>query len=115
MKKFFFGSCAAALCLPVLLHAQGPGASITGEVRDPSGAIIASAVITARNTGTNVVRTTVSDSAGVFLLERLGPASYESPLRLQGSSGKYDPASYRRSASTRVSILRCRWAARLMR
>ena len=84
MTKFFSWSCAAALCLPTLLYPQGPGASITGEIRDPSGAIIASAMVTARNTGTNVTRTTVSDSAGVFVLAPLAPASYEITVEMAG-------------------------------
>ena len=84
MTKFFSWGCAAALCLPTLLYPQGPGASITGEIRDPSGAIIASAMVTARNTGTNVTRTTVSDSAGVFVLAPLAPASYEITVEMAG-------------------------------
>src|SRR5579862_6162878 len=70
------------VCLPFLaagaaLLAQGPGARVTGEVRDPSGAIIVNALITATNTATNVARTTVSDAAGLYVLSPLAPGSYE--------------------------------------
>ena len=84
MKRLLYWRCAAVFCFPTLIYPQGPGASITGEVRDPSGAIIASAIVTARNTGTNVTRTTMSDSAGVFLLGPLPPASYEITVEIEG-------------------------------
>ncbi|MBV9744063.1 MAG: TonB-dependent receptor, partial [Acidobacteriia bacterium] len=67
----------AVLLLAASLMAQGPGASITGEVRDPSGAILAGARVTARNTSTNVARTTLTDTAGIYVISALQPGTYE--------------------------------------
>ena len=77
MKSVTLGSLCVILFLRFALVAQGPGASITGDVRDPSGAVIALAKITARNTATNVARTTVTDAAGIFVISALQPGPYE--------------------------------------
>ena len=44
--------------------------SITGQVKDPSGAAIAGANITARNTDTGLTRSVESNESGNFLLCR---------------------------------------------
>ena len=71
-------------CLPLALLAQGPVESVTGEVRDPSGAIIAAAIVAARNTATNVTRSTVTDAAGIFVISNLQPGSYEVSVESPG-------------------------------
>ncbi len=78
-----FARCAALyLTLPLL--AQGPAASVTGEIRDPSGAIVAAARVKARNTATGIERSTLTDSAGVFLLPSLQPGDYEIAVESSG-------------------------------
>jgi len=67
----------AAICIQFPLFAQGPGATITGEVRDPSGAILVTARVAARNTGTNVSHSTLTDSAGIYVIPALQPGPYE--------------------------------------
>jgi hypothetical protein len=64
MKFLTRGTAILALLFPSFLTAQGPGASVTGEVRDPSGAILVGARVTARNTCTNVAGSTLTDTAG---------------------------------------------------
>ncbi|HEX4231228.1 MAG TPA: TonB-dependent receptor [Bryobacteraceae bacterium] len=83
--KLVRGGALAALTLLSLL-AQGPEASITGDVRDPSGAFIVGAKVAARNTATNVVRSTVTDGAGLFVISALQPGPYEIQVEAQGFS-----------------------------
>ena len=71
---FFFG---AVVLLPFMLLAQGPVASLTGEVKDPSGAAVPAATITVRNTDTGVSRTAPTNEAGVYLISALQPGPYE--------------------------------------
>ncbi len=66
-----------ALILPFAVMGQGPAASVTGEVRDPSGAIVTAVKVTARNTATGVARSTTADSAGIFVITVLQPGGYE--------------------------------------
>src|SRR5580700_11274129 len=84
MKFLWLGTVCAMFCLPVAVLAQGPGASVTGDVRDPSGAIIATAKVAVRNTATNVTRSTVTDAAGIFVISNLQPGSYEVTVESPG-------------------------------
>ncbi len=53
------------------------GGSITGEVRDQSGALIPGAAITVTNTATNVARTTQTNAAGIYSFPALIPGPYQ--------------------------------------
>ncbi len=45
---------------------------ITGEVKDPSGAVMPNASVTVTNTATNVARSTVTNSSGVYSFPESG-------------------------------------------
>jgi hypothetical protein len=59
-------------------------AEITGEVRDPSGAIMPNATVTATNSETNVSRATVTNSSGVYSFPGLTPGIYQLKTSAQG-------------------------------
>src|ERR1700722_4389529 len=84
MRFVWRGILCAMLCFQCSLFAQGPGASLTGEVRDPSGAMVATAKVTARNTGTNVSHSTVTDTAGIFVIPDLQPGIYDITVEAPG-------------------------------
>ena len=63
-------------CLGVPMPGQTFG-EITGEVRDPSGAAVPNAVITAANKGTNAIRAATSNEAGIYSLPSLLPGTYD--------------------------------------
>ena len=84
MKFVWRGVVCAMLCHQLALLAQGPGASVTGDVRDPSAAIVAGAKVTVRNTATNISRSTVTDSAGIFVISALQPGPYEISVESPG-------------------------------
>ena len=50
--KLFLPRCAAAVVLAPMIYAQSDLGSITGFVKDPSGAIVAKAQVMVRNEGT---------------------------------------------------------------
>ena len=52
-------------------------AALSGKVSDPSGAVVATAAVTARNTETGVQRATVTDSEGRYQLLSLPVGTYE--------------------------------------
>jgi len=66
------------LLLSVLLvsAALGQTAQLTGTVADPSGALIAGAKVTATNVDTGVVRASVTNDAGNYLITALLPGRY---------------------------------------
>ena len=78
MKSTYLASLSfILLALTAPLLAQGPVASLSGEVRDPSGASVPAVAITARETDTNVSRATVTNQAGVYNFVGLAPGHYE--------------------------------------
>jgi hypothetical protein len=60
----------------VIAFAQ-TGGQITGEVKDPSGALVPAANITVTNTGTNVARTTQTNASGIYSFPDLTPGTYQ--------------------------------------
>ena len=59
------------------LFGQVTGGSISGMVRDPSGAAVPEATITARHLATGSIRTTTSGAQGTYRLPALPPGEYE--------------------------------------
>jgi hypothetical protein len=86
MKFLPFVIAITGLLLQGMLMAQGPGANVTGEVRDPSGAILVGAKVTARNTSTNVPRSTLTDAAGIYVISALQPGLYTVTAETTGFS-----------------------------
>src|SRR6185369_1148146 len=65
------------------MHAQTLG-TVTGEVRDASGAAVAGASITVRNTETNGVRTVATNEEGVYSVPALNPGMYDVKVEKPG-------------------------------
>src|SRR5258705_3195493 len=64
-------------------HAQ-TAATLTGLVRDESGAAVPGASVTARNTGTGATSRATTDAAGRYSLPSLDPGDYELRVELLG-------------------------------
>jgi len=80
LKKIVFAfALLALLALPSgQAWAQGAGSgTITGAVRDPSGAAVPKASIALRNTDTGIERKTESSDAGIYVALFLQPGHYE--------------------------------------
>lgn len=65
----------AVLCVPSGAWAQ-ENATITGSVVDPSGAVVSNVTITLTNMGTGQVRTSTSNSSGLYDFPSLGVGHY---------------------------------------
>jgi hypothetical protein len=61
--------------LPVCARAQT--ASITGTVKDATGAVVPQTRITAQNVATNAPRTVVTDDSGIYRITNLAPGTYD--------------------------------------
>jgi hypothetical protein len=73
MKKLL----ALLFLLPLYLPAQTPTASLSGIVEDSSGAVIANAKVTARNTATRIDYAASTDARGAYQILNLPPAIYD--------------------------------------
>ena len=68
------------------LHAQVSGATLTGTVMDASGAVIANAKVSIRNTATAVTRDVTTDSSGLYSAPNLQPGVYDVTAEAPGFS-----------------------------
>ncbi len=75
--------CIAAF-LAGTLHAQLNQGSISGNVVDPSGAVVPNAKITATNKGTGAVYETTSSSAGAYRFASLNLGTYDVKANASG-------------------------------
>ena len=78
--------CALACALPSPVSAQQETASITGTVRDESGAIVQKAVVTLTNVHTNTIATTQTDESGRYRFASLRPGEYSVGVEHAGFS-----------------------------
>ena len=53
------------------------GGTITGEVKDQTGALVPNVTVTVTNAGTNVARGTQTNSAGIYSFPDLVPGKYQ--------------------------------------
>ena len=73
----------AFLVLAASLHAQVAG-TISGFVKDQTGAVVPGASVTAVLTGQQLTRSAVSDSTGFYNLLSMQPGEYEVTTAAQG-------------------------------
>ena len=66
------------------LWAQGVEATLKGRVGDSSGAVVPGAKVDVKNTGTNLVTSTVTDSAGQYTVPFLQPGTYTVSMEAAG-------------------------------
>jgi len=68
----------------VAAFAQSDRGSITGLVSDPAGAVVASAIVEARNTETGAVYQTASTATGNYAMNELPTGTYELSITVPG-------------------------------
>ncbi len=74
----------AAFSAPHKVHAQDFRASITGEVSDPTGAVIPNATVTALNVETHVSYAAKTDSRGLYSVLYILPGTYTVTVTANG-------------------------------
>lgn len=74
--------------VPNRLHAQTPGASLSGIVTNPAGAAIANARVSAKNHVTGQSATTETDANGKYSLQNLVPGDYDISVTGDGFAQK---------------------------
>ena len=77
----------ALVVSPSAVFGQAEAGSITGTVRDASGAVIAGATITLKNVATGAQRTVQSGGVGQYTITGLPPGTYE----IDVTSGNFAP------------------------
>src|SRR5258705_12504863 len=75
-----------ALVPSSLVYAQVAGATLSGNITDPSGAALVGVEVSIKNSATGVVRTVTSDSAGFYTAPNLVPGDYQVTVAARGFS-----------------------------
>jgi len=70
-------SLVALLYLALGVASGQTGGTITGEVKDQSGALVPNATISVTNKATSVTRNTASNTAGIYIFPDLIPGKYQ--------------------------------------
>jgi hypothetical protein len=70
--------------VPFLLHAQAGSGELTGEVRDPSNAVVTGAQITLTQNDTRQSYSTTSSDGGIYAFASLKPGFYQLIVQKQG-------------------------------
>jgi hypothetical protein len=87
MMKAWLTCCSRGILILLLTAgaawAQGT-AQLSGTVRDESGGVLPGVSVTVTQTNTGLVRTTVSDATGGYLLTNLPTGPYRLEVALQG-------------------------------
>ena len=78
------GCCAFLPAARVTAQETISQASVSGRVTDPQGGLVPGAVVTARQTETNVTAETITDQGGRFRFPYLRVGPYQVTVRLQG-------------------------------
>jgi len=74
----------AASLLPAVSSAQMTRGSVSGTVRDTSGAVVPGATVTVVNVDTNATQVVTSDAQGFYRVPALEPGPYTALIELQG-------------------------------
>jgi hypothetical protein len=74
----------ATVCFASVLSAQSGYATLSGRVKDPTGAVMPGAALLAKNVNTNVVLNLRSNSEGYFTFANLIPGTYSLMAQFQG-------------------------------
>ena len=81
---YLVGVCLIGILGLNTSSAQTVTGSITGQVTDPSGALVSGAVVTAENVGTSVKTTATTNSAGLYTIRFLPIGSYTLTVDFKG-------------------------------
>jgi len=73
-----------SLCSTFSQAQQAATTSLTGTIKDPNGAVVAGAKVTAKHKATGTSRETTSNSEGIFLITNLAVGIYEVHVKATG-------------------------------
>src|SRR5262245_28308880 len=92
----------AALCFALagIMAAQVPTGTIVGVLRDPAGATVPGARVTAMNLATRLVRTETTSEQGAFCFSALVPGEYQLTVMSERFVRMERPASVEAGATT---------------
>src|SRR5688572_15842095 len=84
MKKVVLAGVLTGILLSINVFAQTSNATVGGTVSDATGALIPGVEVTARNTGTGIVNTVITNESGAYQFSALQTGTYQVSATLPG-------------------------------
>ena len=84
---------AVLLFVPVVMLGQSYFGTVSGEVTDPSGAVVPGAKVVLTDQAKGYTFKATSDNGGRYLFTTIPPASYSVSAEVNGSKRRYVPTS----------------------
>jgi len=103
MRRFFVCVSLFSLVFAGALRGQNNRATVTGTVKDASGAIIAGAEVVAKSSATNTITSTVTNTDGIYTIPNLFPGKYSLEFKKSGFKSVEYPALT--LLSTQVAVI----------
>jgi Carboxypeptidase regulatory-like domain len=86
------------------VRAQETGATLSGTIKDPSGAVVPNAKVSVKNLATQQTRETQTDSQGHYSVANLTPGEYELSVLGQGYSTNVTKLAIETSTAKTVDV-----------
>ena len=83
---------AFLLLSPASTFAQVTGATLSGSITDPSGAVLVGAHIVIENMETGIARGAITNADGFYSAPNLAPGTYEVSISAAGFATKRNPS-----------------------
>jgi len=84
VSVLIFASIVACMLMPIPIFAQVAGATLSGTVTDPSGAVVPQAQASISNMSTGIITTVSTNADGVYAAPNLLPGDYEVTVSAKG-------------------------------
>jgi hypothetical protein len=84
MKKLAVLTILTIFCAAMAVNAQTQFGTITGQIKDPSDAVVSNATVKLTNVATGVVQTSTSNDAGIYILPNVPAGDYELSIEVSG-------------------------------
>lgn len=79
-----FASIVVRMLLPIHVYAQVVGATLTGTVTDPSGAVVSQAEVSIENTSTAIATLFMTNAEGIYAAPNLPAGNYQVTVSAKG-------------------------------
>lgn len=105
LRVLFCSIASTAILLSISIAVYGYNASITGIVRDPSGAVVANAAVSLLNAQQAIIGTTVTDAQGRFIIENVPAGSYLLVVGFEGFTERQMSVAVRGAGETSLEVV----------
>jgi hypothetical protein len=84
LKQSYLAVVASLFLIAGMCHSQATSATVTGEIKDSTGAVVAGTSVSLTNLATGIITRTVTSNQGMYRISGLIPGVYRENVTAQG-------------------------------